>query len=218
VTYSWPLPGTDYTANLADPREEYDLWRKYSRASYAAYCKYGVESVLDAEAMATGNDTTLFFAVTDSTGDVVAGSRGRGPLRSADESNSVKEWAGRSNQAEIHQLVDEKIPFGVVEVVTAWAKGGDKVLTDAVARSGFHMMYLLDAKYCVATAHEYVLRQWQSSGGQMPDVDPAPYPDERYTTKLMFWDWDDFAQYAAPGQAEKILAEINHLKNVVGAS
>jgi hypothetical protein len=107
----------------------------------------------------------------------------------------------------------EKIPQGVIEVVTAWAKGGgDKTLTDAVARSGFHMMALLDAKWCVATAHEYVLRQWQSSGGQMPDVAPSPYPDERYTTKLMFWDRDDFEQYAAPGQADKIRAELRLLK------
>jgi hypothetical protein len=38
-------------------------------------------------------------------------------------------------------------------------------------------------------------------------IPPTPYPDERYETKMMWWDRRTFANHAAPEQVSKILQE-----------
>jgi hypothetical protein len=73
------------------------------------------------------------------------------------------------------------------------------------------MMTLLDIQFCMATAAAYALNRWRSSGGVVAPIPATPYPDERYQTKMMWWDRHDFVHYAKPDQVSKILNEIQLL-------
>ena len=70
-------------------------------------------------------------------------------------------------------------------------------------------MALMDIQFCMATAGAYVLDRWRSSGGVVADhIPPTPYPDERYQTKMMWWDRSTFANHADPEQVAKIVNEM----------
>jgi hypothetical protein len=84
-------------------------------------------------------------------------------------------------------------------------------LSTALARSGFHMMALLGAQFCMATAAAYVLNRWRSSGGVVAAIPATPYPDERYQTKMMWWNRRDFVHHAESEQVAKILTETEQL-------
>jgi hypothetical protein len=78
---------------------------------------------------------------------------------------------------------------------------------DAVARSGLLMLVIFDVQLCMATAATSVLNRWRSSGGVVAAIPATPYPDERYRTKMLWWNRRDFFNYAQPDQVAKILAE-----------
>jgi hypothetical protein len=163
-----------------------------------------------------GTDTIMFLGMIDDAGRMVAGVRAKGPLRSADDSHAVVEWAGQPGQEAVRNMLNDRVPFGVVEMKSAWASGDpdrSPCLTSAVARSPFHMMALLDIQFGMATAAAYSLNQWRSSGGVVAGIPATPYPDKRYQTKMMWWDRRNFVNYAEPAQAAKILIETNHLTN-----
>ena len=50
-----------------------------------------------------------------------------------------------------------------------------------------------------------------ASGGVVAAVPATPYPDERYQTKMMWWNRRDFVNYAEPEQVAKILMETQQL-------
>ena len=68
----------------------------------------------------------------------------------------------------------------------------------------------------MATAAAHVLNRWRSSGGVVTaGIPAAPYPDERYQTKMMWWDRRDFVNHAEPEQVVKIIKETRHLTQEV---
>jgi hypothetical protein len=61
----------------------------------------------------------------------------------------------------------------------------------------------------VATAGSHALNRWRSSGGVVATKIPAaPYPDDRYRTKMMWWDRSTFTNDAAPEQLSKIFDDM----------
>lgn len=211
--FSWHDPDTDCTLMVSQPSTDPALWSEYSLGAQHSYRKHGVECALDLDALHTGVDTVMFFAAIDGTGQMVAGVRAIA-LQSADDSHAVVEWAGQPGQQAVRQMIADRIPFGVLEMKSAWvSEDGDRSrpLATAVARSGFHMMALLDFQFCMATAAAYVLNQWRSSGGVIAAIPATPYPDDRYQTKMMWWDQRNFARYAQPEQVAKILVETEQL-------
>ena len=111
-------------------------------------------------------------------------------------------------------MIEDRVPFGVLEMKSAWATDDSPrtaSLTSAVARSAFHMMALLDIQFCMATAAAYALNRWRSSGGIVASIPATPYPDERYQTKMMWWNRRNFVNHAEPEQVTKILRETNYL-------
>jgi hypothetical protein len=42
-------------------------------------------------------------------------------------------------------------------------------------------------------------------------IPAAPYPDERYQTKMIWWNRRDFVRHAEPAQVAKILTETSQL-------
>lgn len=213
-TLSWYDADTECDLVLSRPDADPGLWSEYTRGAEASYRKHGVESALDVEALRTGTDTRMFFAAIDANGHMVGGVRAIGPLASADESHAVLEWSGQPGQRAVRKMITDRVPFGVLEMKSAWVAGApdrNRLLAKAIARSGFHMMALLGIQFCMATAAAYVLERWKTSGGVVAPIPAAPYPDERYQTKMMWWDRRTFADHAEPEQVSKILLETANL-------
>jgi hypothetical protein len=211
---SWRDPDIDCTLVISQPSTDPDLWAQYSVGAHRSYTKHGVECALDSDALRSGADTIMFFAVIDDAGRMVAGVRAKGPLQSADDSHAVVEWAGQPGQKAVRNMINDRVPFGVLEMKSAWAidePDRNRCLTQAVARSAFHMMALLEIQFCMATAAAYALNRWRSSGGVVAGIPATPYPDERYQTKMMWWNRSDFVRHAEPGQVARILMETTHL-------
>lgn len=223
---TWRDQDTDCTLVIAQPSTDAALWNEYAVGAQRSYRKHGVEGALDVAALHSGADTVLFFAAIDDNGRMVAGVRAKGPLQSADDSHAVVEWAGQRAQQAVRNMITDRVPFGILEMKSAWVTddgGRDRCLSSALARSGFHMMALLDAQFCMATAATYVLNRWRSSGGVVAGIPATPYPDDRYQTKMMWWNRRDFINHAEPQQVTKILTETQELtrefddRAVVGA-
>ena len=208
--FSWRDPDIDCTLVISHPSADPALWAAYSSGAYRSFRKHGVESALDMEALGSGADTIMFFAVVDDDGEVVGGLRAKGPLRYADESHAVVEWAGRPGQQTVQNMITDRIPFRVLELRSGWVTDDprrNRLVTDALARSGLHMLVILDSQFCVATAATFALNGWRSSGGVVADIPATPYPDERYRTRMIWLNRRDFFNYAEPAQVAKTLAE-----------
>ena len=125
---TWHDPDTDCTLVISTPSADPDLWAEYSVGAHRSYSKHGVECALDSDALRSGADTLVYFGVIDDAGEMVAGVRGIGPLQSAEDSHAVVEWAGQSGQQAVRSMINDRVPFGVLEMKSAW-------VTDAENRS-----------------------------------------------------------------------------------
>ncbi len=212
--FSWRDPDIDCRLVVSQPSLDPDLWSEYTLGATRSYRKYGVECALDVDALGTGNDTLMFFAVIDPAGKMVAGARAKGPLGSAEDSHAVDEWEGQPGQQAVRDMINDRIPFGVLELKAAWVTDDldrNRAAATALARSASHFTAILDIQFCMATAAAHVLNRWRSSGGVVAGIPAAPYPDERYQTKMMWWDRRDFVKHAEPEQVVKIIKETRHL-------
>jgi hypothetical protein len=207
---SWRDPDIDATLVLSQPAIDPDLWEQFSSGAENSYRKHGVECALDVDALREGYDTLMFCAAIDDDGQMVAGLRAKGPLGSADDSHAVVEWEGQPGQQTVRDMITDRIPFGVMEMKSGWVSdesGQSRSLTTALARSGFYMSALTGFQFFMATAATFVINRWKSSGGVVAPIPATPYPDERYQTKIIWWDRYDFINHAEPGQVAKIFAE-----------
>jgi hypothetical protein len=208
---SWWDPNAECTLVMSQPAIDRDLWLEYLRGAARSYRKHGVERALDVPAIRSGDDTTMFWATVDTAGRVIGGVRAKGPLQSADDSHAVIEWAGRPGLQQVRKMITDRVPFGILEMKSAFVTDHldrNRAVTRALARSGFHAMALMNLQFCMATSAPHVLDRWRSSGGVVASIPATPYPDERYRTKMMWWDRRTFANHAEPDQVSKILMEI----------
>jgi hypothetical protein len=208
---SWWDPDAQCTLVMSQPSIDRDLWLEYLRGAERSYRKHGVERALDAAAIRSGEDTIMFWTTVDTSGRVIGGVRAKGPIRSADDSHAVIEWAGRPGLQAVRKMITDRVPFGILEMKSAFITDDpdrNNAVTRALARSGFHAMALMDLQFCMATSAPHVLDRWRSSGGVVAPIPATPYPDARYRTKMMWWDRRTFANHAEPEQVSKILMEI----------
>jgi len=148
-------PDTECNIVFAHPAIERDLWLDYVQGACHNYAKHGVAKALDLDALRSGADTILFAACVDDAGRVVGGLRAKGPYRSADEAHAVLEWSGQPGQNAVRKMINDRLPFGVVEMKTAWVTDDperSRQLTSAISRTPLHAMTLLDIQFIVETA------------------------------------------------------------------
>jgi hypothetical protein len=211
----WWDPDNECTLVAAEPTTEPQLWAEYLRGAEDSYRRHGVERALDLESLRNPCETSLFLAAVDQAGRIVAGVRAKGPYGAADESHAVVEWADQPGLDTVRKLIADRIPFGVVEIKTAWVcddPSRNRSLTNALARFPLHSALLLGAKFALATSGAHVLARWRTTGGLVAtQVPPTPYPDERYQTTMMWWDRGTFAKHAEVRQASRIAAEFRLL-------
>ncbi len=207
----WRDHATGCWVVASTPRAEPDLWHQYLEGALQSYRRHGLDWVLDVDAIQDGDDTALFFAALDPQGRVVGGTRVVGPLRSPEDSHALVEWKDSPGLSLLRQMIANRLPFGVVEVKSAWANSreyGNQSLSRVLARTALPTMTLLGAQFVMATAAAHVLEQWQSSGGVVATRLPAAaYPNENYRTKVMWWDHRTLSTHAEPGQFKLMCAE-----------
>lgn len=206
---------------VSQPALDPTLWNTYLQGALRAYSKHGVECTLDLDAISDGSDTQLFFAAIDIGGDVVGGARVIGPLRSADDSHAVVEWAGNPGLSAVRKMINDRAPFGVVEVKSGWVNSDAQrsdAIAAALARALPLSMSLLGVQFVMGTAAAHALDRWRSSGGVIAARIPAAaYPDERYRTKMIWWDRRTLANHAEPKQLSRMLVESRKLLRDVEA-
>ena len=215
ATHSWWDADADCTLVMSHPSADPELWHEYLRGADRSYRKHGVQSALDIDEISDGHDTALFWAALDRPGRVIGGVRAIGPLTGADDSHAVVEWAGQPGLASVRKMIDDRVPFGVLEMKTAFVTDdADKSrrVTRVLARTAFHAMAALELQFCMATSAAHVLDKWRSSGGVVASIPATPYPDSRYQTKMMWWDRNTFIRHAEPTQVSKIITEVLDLQ------
>jgi hypothetical protein len=216
---SWWDAETECTIVISQPAVDPDLWNEYVDGAQRSYRHFGVEAALEMDELRMGHDTALFFAAVDSRKRMVGGLRAKGPLRSADDAHATVEWAGQAGEQAVRKMIDDRVPFGVLEMKAAWVTSDSErspYVTRALARTASHSMTILDNQFCMATSAAHVLEKWRSSGGVVAGNIPAtPYPSERYQTRIMWWDRRTYARFAEPGQLARIMVENRHIERVL---
>ncbi len=218
---TWWDPDSSCTMVLSSPSIDRELWNDYLRGADHSYRRHGVEQALNIDAISDGEDTALFWALIDDTGRLTGGVRAKGPLTCPDDSHAVVEWANHEGLPAVRKMISDRVPFGILEMKSAWTtddRHRARSVSRALARSGFHAMELMGIQFCMATAAPHVLDRWASSGGTVAPIAAAAYPDERYQTKMMWWDRRTFANSAEPEQVSKIFREMNAVSSLAIAS
>lgn len=187
-----PEAGTEYTVIAASPRRERLLWDKYLAGAAASYDRHGCAAALDYDEVSSGAGTALFFAVLDESDQVRGGLRVQPRFSAAAQSHALVEWAGQPGQVQLVNAIEERLAGGIVEVKTAWVDERSPIarsVAGQLSRLGLVIMEMSGTDHMMATAADHVLRRWQSGGGRVDEsVPPTPFPDERYSTRLMWWD------------------------------
>lgn len=200
---------------VARPADAPRLWSAYIEGAWRTYREHGVEGAVDFDEAGDGRSTSLFFAAVEADGSVVGGLRVQGPYTHVEQAYALREWAGRKGTAELRRQIGRRIAEGVVEIKAVWVdpdadRRGE--LTAALARAFVHSLELMDVRYAFCTAASHAVPRWQSSGGVVSaDVPAVAYPDERYETRLMWWDRQDVFQRLDADQIPFVLGESDQL-------
>ncbi|MDP9165845.1 MAG: hypothetical protein M3O32_07270 [Actinomycetota bacterium] len=208
---SWWDPASECTVTMATPEAAPDLFAEYHEGAVASYARFGVGDALDSDTARCAADTVLFWTIADVDGRVVGGVRAKGPLGSPQDSHAVVEWAGKAGEADVHDMIAERVPYGIVEMKAAWVDGGglaNRHRVKILARCGFTAIALLGLDFFMATSAAHVLDQWRSSGGVVAPIPATPYPDGRYETKMMWWDRRTFTVHGEPAQVASVVVEM----------
>ena len=203
---------------FARPATKPELWLDYLHGARATYRRHGVESALDYDRVRNGLSTALFAVALEPDGKVVGGLRVQGPYARADQATAIGEWAGRAGSDELRRQIADRLSDGAVEIKAVWVDHDVPLhheITDAIARVIVHSMTLLGVRYAFCTAASHAIPRWESTGAVVStDVTPVAYPDDRYRTKLLWWDQLCVYDTVDPGQLPALLRESRQLTAV----
>ncbi|WP_193561309.1 hypothetical protein [Mycolicibacterium hodleri] len=211
---SWWDPASECTVTIAEPAAVPELFAEYHVGAVASYAKYGVSAAIDPDTESCARDTALFWVMTDVDGRIVGGVRTAGPLASPADSHAIIEWKARPGESAVRGMLADRIPSGVIEIKAAWmhANGARNPHRAKLhARSGFHLTTLFGVDYYMATSAAHTLERWRSTGGLIAPIPATPYPDERYQTKMMWWDRRTFTVHGEPTQVGSIVVEMERI-------
>jgi molybdopterin/thiamine biosynthesis adenylyltransferase/nitroreductase len=166
-------------------------WRAYLDGIETRYREHGVLRALDRPRLEDGRAASLFFVAVDDADRVVGGIRCHGPLTAPCEAYVLGELDGHPRLQEVRAALGERVPAGLVEIKGAWVEHGSPPagLSAALARCHVHAMDWFGARNAVCSSALGPARRWQAAGGRpLEGVAPAPYPDSRYQTIVLWWD------------------------------
>lgn len=185
-------PASSHEVVITTPSADPQLWQEYLAGAQRSYRAHGVERALDLEQIRDGRTSSLLFVVHSAEGETIGGIRTQGPYTSVEQAHAVVEWEGDPGQAAVRSTLEWMLPDGVVEVKAAWVADDHPARRELVAclsRTPIHAATMLGARYAVGTAAAHSLLGWARAGAvTAPDVPPVAYPDERFRTRLAFFD------------------------------
>ncbi|WP_415976251.1 hypothetical protein [Rhodococcus sp. 077-4] len=169
------------------------LWEQFLDGAEESYERHGVAAALEMSEIRDGNTTALFFAALDRSGQMVGGVRAQGPYSSVEQSHALVEFAEYpEGRRHVLTMLDDRIGHGVVELKSAWVAHDaprGRAVTAMIAESPAYSTALLGARYALATAASHVRAAWLGTGAVVAtQIEPIPYPDERYRTEVFWWD------------------------------
>lgn len=207
-----------YTVVVASPQVEPELWRNYLAGAQDSYQRHDCAAALDYDKVVSGAGTEMFFAVLDKADKVCGGLRVQPRFKAAAQSHALIEWAGQAGQVQLVNSIEQRLAGGVVEVKTAWVDERAPIagsVAGQLSRLGLVIMELAGVDHMMATAADHVLRRWQSGGGRVDESVPStPFPDERYRTRLMWWDRARLPEHTAPETWQRMRAEADALQGL----
>ena len=215
VSFWDPSSGARIEAHT--PGDRPDLWRRYVEGLQESYREHGVEAALDLASFGSGESTSLFFVALDMHDDVIGGTRMHGPLSDVGQARALVELCANPEGVAIaRRLIKGWLPFGVIEMKGGWVHRearNRRALADTISRCFLHAMALLDAEFAFGTGSTHVVRCWSSTGAKIVDsIESTPYPDDRYQTRLMWWDRSSIGDNADPAQLHHFRREIEALR------
>lgn len=156
------------------------------------YRRYGVEHALRIPSTEPDSTTPVFAVAIDDDDTIIAGLYLNGPLTAVSEALAPGEFAADPISATlVAEWIVQALPEGVLELKATWVDPDarhKRALADAMARSVVYAMRLLGVTYVFASAADHAARMWMSSGARpLPEISPAPFPDERYSTSFFYW-------------------------------
>jgi hypothetical protein len=206
--------GGTMTLIAATPSGSPELWSRYVAGAWESYSRHGVTAALDMDEVASGATTTLFYVVLDSTGTMLGGVRAQGPYTIIEQSHVLTEWKDSPGLAAVTDLLQSRLPYGIVEMKSAWVDAGatGRTVSNILARTALPTIELTGSRYLFASAADHVLRLWESSGGQIDHAIPAAaYPSAQYRTVMMWWDSVTLACTARPEVWQSMIREARSL-------
>lgn len=200
---------------FATPVAHPQLWQKYLEGARETYRRHGVEYALDYEGVRNGASTALFVAALETDGRIIGGLRVQGPYAQATQASAIQEWAERDGAEELRRQLAVRLDDGVIEIKAAWVDPDidcHHEISDALARVFVHSLNVMRVRYAFCTAATHAIPRWQSTGGVVStEVAPVAYPDERYQTRLMWWDRQSMFESIADRQIHALVVESGQL-------
>ena len=139
-----------------------------------------------------------------------------GPLRQVGDAAAMLEWGGRPGTKELGRRIGQRLNDGIVEIKAVWVDrdiARHHQTAEALARAFVHTLDLLDVRYAFCTAAEHALPRWQTTGGVIStDIPAVAYPDERYRTRVMWWDRERLLESVSAEQISALLRESGQLR------
>jgi hypothetical protein len=212
---SYRTPSSACEIVVTTPAAAPHLWEEYLDGALATYGAHGVASALDLDQIRDGESTSLFFVAFAPDGRAVGGMRSQGPYTAADQAHAVGEWEGNPDQPTVRAMVDDRLPFGVVESKTAWVTrefAGRRELVSCLSRAPLHASMLLGARYALGTSAAHTIPMWTSSGAvAATGLSSVGYPTADYRTVVLWWDRWGLPGTLAEGEKRAIDDEMAQL-------
>lgn len=193
------------------------IWEASLAVAHEAYAEHGTLAALDY--LDHDHSDALMFAVLQvSSMRVLGGLRVHGPYLAPLDSHAARtEWSASDDLGKVCDELALRIPHGLVEVKTAFV---DKSLPHTqrgqvsafLSRTPMLIMATTGSRYMMATMPEQHVNRWATCGGQIIEsIQPVPYPDERFRTRIMFWDWQRLREHSIASEWDRMFAEFNRV-------
>lgn len=196
------------------PLERPDLWKVYLNEAEGIFRSRGFEGTLRRQELEEGNGVPLFILGFDAEGAPVAGVRFHGPLEGSFQAAIIEEMATSPEIGLIHDLIEQEIRLGALEVKGAWSKGATVVgarLLSAISRSVTHGMNWLGAEFAIAAVSDTLMPVGDVTGALQVGTQWVPFPDERYRTVAVSWHRGRTYELATPVNQQAYRREAEQL-------
>jgi molybdopterin/thiamine biosynthesis adenylyltransferase len=196
------------------PLERPDLWKVYLNEAEGIFRSRGFEGTLRRLELEEGNGVPLFILGFGADGAAVAGVRFHGPLEGSYQAAIIEEMASSPEVGLIHDLIEQEIRLGALEVKGAWSKGASVVgthLLSAISRSVTHGMNWLGAEFAIAAVSDTLMPVGDVTGALQVGTEWVPFPDERYRTVAVSWQRGRTYERSTPENQRAYRRESEHL-------